>query len=201
METAKKADKKELIREAAIRVIAREGFYTTTTDRIAAEAGVAVGTVYNYFKNKEDILSYIFEVEYEKRAKFYKQLQERDALSALEKLYLILEKHLLEVQKNPDIGIIILSERRFPRQCQFIALDHKKGLPLFLSEIISEGREKGELHCGDPQKVSTIIFGALEAILASYLLKLEEGKEVGGQYLKDSLAELMRLVSSGIKTT
>ena len=42
------------------------GFHTATTDKIAAAAGVAVGTIYNYFKNKEDILNHIFQVEYEK---------------------------------------------------------------------------------------------------------------------------------------
>jgi TetR/AcrR family fatty acid metabolism transcriptional regulator len=61
---AVKEQKKEIIRRAAIEVISKLGFHGATTDRIAQEAKVAVGTIYNYFKNKEDILDYIFEVEY-----------------------------------------------------------------------------------------------------------------------------------------
>ena len=59
--------KKELIRRAAIKVLSKQGFYNTKISQIAEEAGIAVGTIYNYFANKEAILDYIFEVELQKR--------------------------------------------------------------------------------------------------------------------------------------
>lgn len=62
--------KKELIRKSAIKIIARDGFYNANVKSIAEEAGIAVGTVYLYFKNKEDILDYIFCIENQKRADF-----------------------------------------------------------------------------------------------------------------------------------
>jgi TetR/AcrR family fatty acid metabolism transcriptional regulator len=62
--------KKELIRKSAVIIIARDGFYNANVKNIAEEAGIAVGTVYLYFKNKEDILDYIFCVENQKRAEF-----------------------------------------------------------------------------------------------------------------------------------
>jgi len=57
-------DKKEAIRKAAIKIMAKEGFYNTKMQAIADECGIAIGTLYLYFISKEDILDYIFMVEY-----------------------------------------------------------------------------------------------------------------------------------------
>jgi len=51
------SEKEELIKQAAIRVFASEGFHKARMEAIAREAGVAVGTIYNYFTGKEDVLS------------------------------------------------------------------------------------------------------------------------------------------------
>jgi len=68
--TGEVMDKKEFIREAAIKVMANEGFYQTKMQSIADKAGIAIGPGYLYFKNKEDILDYIFMIEYNKRLKY-----------------------------------------------------------------------------------------------------------------------------------
>lgn len=44
------------ILEAAIKTFSERGFHKTTIRDISQEAGIAVGTIYNYFKNKEDLL-------------------------------------------------------------------------------------------------------------------------------------------------
>ena len=67
-------NKKESIRNHAIKVIAREGFYRAKVKDIAEEAGIAAGTVYLYFSSKEDILDYIFLVEHQRRADFVNRL-------------------------------------------------------------------------------------------------------------------------------
>ena len=54
-------DKRERILRAAIRVFARKGFYSTRVSEIAKAAGVADGTIYLYFKNKDDVLISIFQ--------------------------------------------------------------------------------------------------------------------------------------------
>jgi len=54
-------NKKDIIRLSATKIIAEEGFYKTRVQAIADDAEIAVGTVYIYFKDKDDILDYIFE--------------------------------------------------------------------------------------------------------------------------------------------
>ena len=54
-------NKHERILEAALKVFAKHGFYSSKVSEIAREAGVADGTIYLYFKNKDDILIKAFE--------------------------------------------------------------------------------------------------------------------------------------------
>lgn len=49
-------DKKEIILGAALRLFAENGFHGTATAKIAQEANVATGTLFNYFKTKEDLI-------------------------------------------------------------------------------------------------------------------------------------------------
>ena len=56
----KDPDKPQQIIEAAIRVFARNGYYNSRVSDIAREAGIASGTIYLYFKTKEEILVTLF---------------------------------------------------------------------------------------------------------------------------------------------
>ena len=61
----KRNRKKELIIDAAIQVFAEKGFYLAKVADVARRAGVADGTIYLYFKNKDDILISLFEIKME----------------------------------------------------------------------------------------------------------------------------------------
>ena len=54
------SDKHQQIIEAAVRVFARNGYYNSRVSDIAREAGIASGTIYLYFKTKDDILVTLF---------------------------------------------------------------------------------------------------------------------------------------------
>ncbi len=55
-----KSEKYHQILDAAVKVFAEQGFFQSTVAQIAREAGVADGTIYLYFKNKDDILLQFF---------------------------------------------------------------------------------------------------------------------------------------------
>ena len=59
------SDKRMRIMEGALKVFALKGFYKTKVSEIAKEAGVADGTIYNYFKSKDEILISLFETQME----------------------------------------------------------------------------------------------------------------------------------------
>ncbi len=183
-------DKKEIVCQAAVEVIAREGFHNATIEKIASSAGVAVGTIYNYFLNKDDILDYIFQKEYEKRKEFFLELQKKE-LHSLEKLKLILAMHFEEVKKNPSIFIVLLRERGMPKVCNFKGITRFEGLPRFIEEILVEGINNGDLRSCDLRVISSAILGSIESLMSRYLLELEDK---GHSKVLDSAAEEIDLL-------
>lgn len=162
-------EKKELIRQSAIKVIAREGFYNTKTSKIADEAGVAVGTIYNYFHSKDEILEYIFEVEFEKRIKYLKEL-DRKELSIYEKLTMFIEKHFQEIKNNLDTAQILVREKEFPKTSDFSSiLSYLNEIPSLLESMLEEAKEKGEIRDQNPTIIAGLIFGALQGVVEKAL--------------------------------
>lgn len=184
------SDKKELVCQAAIKIIARDGFHNATVEKIASGAGVAVGTVYNYFLNKNDILNYIFQREYEKRKTYFLKLKEED-LHPLEKLKRILSMHFEEVKKNPDVFLVLLRERGMPRVCHFEGITRFEGLPRFIEEILQEGMKSGTLRSSKLHVIAPAIFGSIEALMGRYLMEIEEK---GSSIILDEAAEEIALI-------
>lgn len=187
--------KKEAVYQAAIKVIARDGFHEATIDKIAAAAGVSVGTIYNYFQNKDDILNYIFQKEYDKRRKYYLEIK-KSGRHPLENLKLILSMHFAEVKENPDIYRILLRERCMPRICHFEGITRFEGLPRFIEEILAEGIERGKIRSCNLQIVSAAVFGAIEALMSRYLIELEV---LGSSdVLENASEEIINLLCCGL---
>src|SRR5271167_684787 len=63
-------DKRERILDAAVRVFAKKGFYATRVSEVARAAGVADGTIYLYFKSKDELLVSLFEDRVERLLSF-----------------------------------------------------------------------------------------------------------------------------------
>lgn len=78
--------------DAAVEVIAENGYHQSQVSKIAKQAGVADGTIYLYFKNKEDILISLFK---EKMGQFIERMEEdiKEKATAKEKLALVISKH------------------------------------------------------------------------------------------------------------
>ncbi len=183
-------DKKEVVCQAATKVIAREGFHNATVDKIASAAGVAVGTVYNYFLNKNDILNFIFHREYEKRKTYFLKLKAED-LHPLEKIKRILSMHFEEVKNNPDVFLVLLRERGMPRVCHFEGITQFEGLPRFIEEILQGGMESGALRTCKLHVIAPAIFGSIEALMGRYLMEREEK---GSSAILDDAAEEIALL-------
>ncbi|MGF7186094.1 TetR/AcrR family fatty acid metabolism transcriptional regulator [Desulfitispora alkaliphila] len=188
--------KKEQIREAAISVIAKDGFHTASTDKIAAKAGISVGTIYNYFKNKSDILDYIFQVEYEKRAAFFKNLQEQKDTHPTEKITAILNMHFKRVSENPDLIKVVLEEMRFSQSAYFKQYGRKNGFQKFLAEIIQDGIKQGKIRKCNPEIVALTLFGFIEAMMKQYIYQLTE--EGSSDVFAHAVEEINALIWQGL---
>jgi TetR/AcrR family transcriptional regulator, fatty acid metabolism regulator protein len=186
-------DKKELIRLSATKIIAREGFHKTKVQDIADDAEIAVGTVYIYFKNKDGILDYIFEAQHEKIVAFSEEL-EKENIPPLDKIKRILEFHLQQLEKNPDLAKVLVQEGRVAsaNESQSIKND-SVGVPEIFQKMLDEAKQKGEIRDIDTELFGAIIFFAGRD--TAYLLKVKG--ENDKQY--NVFKELVEFVINGIK--
>src|SRR6185437_2728893 len=102
-------DKREAILRAAIRVFAHNGYFSSKVADIASEAGVADGTVYLYFKSKEEILHSIFDRSME--AALAEAKQKIESISdPREKLRQIALLHLERLGADRDLAVVFQVE-------------------------------------------------------------------------------------------
>ncbi len=186
-------EKYQKILEAAVKVFAQNGFYQSTVAQIAKEAGVADGTIYLYFKNKDDILIQFF--EYKTRLVFERFRQAvKEADTAEQKLSNLVRTHLAEFQSDKNMAIVYQAETHQRRN---LAEDAIKEMSKMYREIISEvvevGQEQGHirrnLYMG---LVMRFITGAVDGVINAWI-------HAQGSYDLVSMADpLVDLFISGI---
>src|SRR5262245_19034602 len=103
--------KRERILDAAVKVFAQEGFYNAKVSQIAQAAGVADGTIYLYFKSKDDLLISLFEDRMELVNRTLKEAL-ASARGAVDRLKAVVRLHLELVEKNRHMAEVICVELR-----------------------------------------------------------------------------------------
>jgi len=164
-------DKRDRILKAAIKVFAKNGFYATRVSEIAKAAGVADGTIYLYFKNKDDVLITIFEDGINRLLVILRKVAESD--EPFEKrITRIIELQLGLLEDQRDLAEVITVNLR-----QSSRLLKQYATPLFMQYIdviagvVREGQEDGAFRKDlNPRVVARSLFGALDAILLTWAL-------------------------------
>ncbi len=170
--TAKKKsanDKRERILRAAVKVFAKNGFYATRVSEIAKEAGVADGTIYLYFKNKDDVLITIFEDGIQKLLGILREVAESDEPFE-RRITRVIELQLGLLEEQRDLAEVITVNLR-----QSSTLLKQYAAPLFMQYIeviaglIRAGQKEGAFREDlNPRVVARSLFGALDAILLTW---------------------------------
>jgi TetR/AcrR family transcriptional regulator, fatty acid metabolism regulator protein len=185
----KSNDKYHRILEAAVKVFAKQGFYESTIAQIAREAGVADGTIYLYFKNKDDILVQFFEFKTKQVFdRFQKIVKKGD--NAIEKLTQLIRRHLKEFEKDQNMAVVYQAETR--RNSPLVKEQIRQMSKMYLdivAEIVEQGQVEGcfrkDLYLG---LVKRYILGAVEEVINTWIRS-------GGKYdlvaMADPLVDLL----------
>ena len=156
---------------AATKVFARSGYFNSKVADIAREAGVADGTVYLYFKNKDDILVSIFNhVMDEALTDGRKRLAETD--DPVEKLRRIVHAHLDRLGRDRELAVVFQVELRSSTKFmeQFSATKVTEYLELIRASI-EDGQKRGVFRRGLNTKiVAKVLFGALDEMVTNWVL-------------------------------
>jgi len=163
--------KPQQIVDAAIRVFARNGYYNSRVSDIAREAGIASGTIYLYFRTKDEILVTLFR---EKMAQWVALVRreiapERGAEAKIRKLVAL---HFAVLEGDPDLAEVVQVELRQGHKFFRGASAHEVSAYFdLIGSILHEGMASGQIRPDLPVKIATkMLFGAMDQMATSWVL-------------------------------
>ncbi len=175
-------------------MFAGKGFYNARVSEIARRAGVADGTIYLYFKSKDEILISIFEEEMEK---FIGRVREQvaEAGTPVERLEAFIQAHLALVREYPKLAQVFQVELRQSNRFikEYTGTRLKEYLDI-IGSIIEEGQRDGVLRADlQPGLLKRALFGALDEIATHWVLSKN------GRYdLQQSAGALTSIFLNGV---
>lgn len=131
----KEGNKEKDIIEAAVNVFAEFGFHRSKISKIAEEANVAAGSVYVYFKNKDDILQQIFEYLWKKIYLEFEGLYKNLEISSAEKIDAMIDVVFDVFSENPAAAKVFVNEQ------QHLQIDGKMKFVEYYEKFFKEAKE------------------------------------------------------------
>jgi TetR/AcrR family fatty acid metabolism transcriptional regulator len=197
-------EKRRRILDAAIRIFGRRGFHEARIADIAADAKVAEGTVYLYFRNKEDLLGVVFDESMDGVLEKGRAVARADAPAA-ERLTALVDLHFQFIGSDRDLASVFQIElRRSARLVERFSRSKLVEHFRLLGDVLKDGIAAGEFRKDlDPRLAVRILFGAADEILSEWLLSGEkkpsaDAKQLVGTLLKGFAAK-EKEISSKVK--
>jgi TetR/AcrR family transcriptional regulator, fatty acid metabolism regulator protein len=195
----KKNQKREMIVDAAIKVFAEKGYHSSRTLDISKEAGVAYGSLYQYFKSKDDILLYMFQKTWKDLVKRMEKI-DKTIDSSEDKLLAIFDMIFRSYRNKPDLMKVLIMD--VPRLSQFYSTENQKLYHSFfvnLAKVFLEGQIKGAFR-GDisPMIAAFVIYGAVDTTIRQYVYNPEfKYENFPLEEAKNQIMKLLNTVYSG----
>ncbi|WP_181349770.1 TetR/AcrR family transcriptional regulator [Thalassobacillus sp. CUG 92003] len=189
----KNKPKYKQIIDAAVEVIAENGYHSSQVSRIAKKAGVADGTIYLYFKNKEDILVSLFQ---NKMGQFVEKIEEETTAqdNASDKLRSLIDMHFSQLSADHHLAIVTQLElRQSNKELRQKINDVLKRYLAVIDAIVQEGIDEQIFRDDlDRRLVRQMIFGTMDETVTNWVMKDERYNLV-----KQS-AEVHRMLVNGL---
>ncbi|MBX7054189.1 MAG: TetR family transcriptional regulator [Pyrinomonadaceae bacterium] len=164
-------DKREAILRAAIKVFAVKGYFNSKVADIASEAGIADGTVYLYFKSKEEVLHSIFD---RAMSEFIEEGKREISLIAApeDRIRKIAQLHLEKLGSDRDMAVVFQVELRGSTKFmqEFSAAGFSEYLDI-IRQTIEDGQKAGAFRSDiKPIVCAKILYGALDEMVTNWIL-------------------------------
>jgi TetR/AcrR family fatty acid metabolism transcriptional regulator len=151
-------------------VFAEQGYFKSTVAQIAREAGVADGTIYLYFKNKDDIMVQFLDFKIKKVfTRFRQEVDKAD--HAVDKLRNLIKAHLDEFQKDRNMAILYQSETHQKTRLTERQIREMSDLYLdIVTEILEQGQQEGSMRQSlYVWLVKRFILGAVDEVINTWI--------------------------------
>lgn len=186
-------DKRAAILRAATKVFADNGYFNSKVSDIAAEAGIADGTVYLYFKSKDEILHSIFDramTEFIEEGR--REIEGITEVAA--RLTRIAELHLGRLGADREMAIVFQVELRGSTKFmqEFSAAGFREYLEIIRSTI-EDGQRQGVFRADiKPIVAAKVFYGAIDEMVTNWVISSKRYP------LKPMAAEVMKIFLGGI---
>lgn len=170
-------EKRELILASMQKLMAENKAQSASVNDIAKEAGISKGSIYYYFKSKDDIIEAVLERSYKKVLEESWQLTKNKGINALDKmgrLFDICAYPHLELQKKEIENYFHLQENSRLHQ-KFLIITVRELTPI-LREIIDQGINEKSLTCHYPEETAEIVLLIITWLLDPNVFPCEDDK-------------------------
>jgi AcrR family transcriptional regulator len=162
--------KRQSIQEAVIRLMCREGLKSVTMERVAQEVGIAKGTVYLHYRDKQTLLDAVKDSSLDPLMAKVEDIY-RSAATADRKLQTYALRYLAYFDERRDLFRILLYEREVVRvQGSRYQGNRYRKLVTETARVIAEGVRTGVFRDVDAQNVAAMFVDATIAIVNQRLL-------------------------------
>ena len=173
MRKRKQATKEKII-EVALKVFDKKGFFKTTVDDIARAAGLAKGTLYLYFKDKESLYITTIDQHFKNAINFLTEIEAKKG-SPTKKMTDIASNFVLymkEIQSSHPMFAIESSNlsQKILKNIKPIIIRKLMQMTKIVSRIIKEGIEKGEFKDVDPDVAAYYFLNTIRTIFSGSVL-------------------------------
>jgi TetR/AcrR family fatty acid metabolism transcriptional regulator len=183
-------DKRRRIVDAAVRVFAEKGFHTSRVSEVSAEAGVAHGLLYHYFKSKDELLETVFRETWQALLDALREVEESGE-PAREQLRKVAAIVLRTWTREPDLVRVLVREVTRSPQVQREVAEIAEAFAA-IERIVAAGQERGELRAGlEPRLAAVVLYGALEEILTGWVLGQLPGEEDDVRRAERTVVEIL----------
>lgn len=146
---ANKERTKQAILRAALELFARHGFFGTTTKAISRKARIAEGTLFNYFKTKEDLALYFFEQELEGLEEWFEREPRLKRARLAERLFAVIHHHIERISPYEEfIGAVYLRALQPNSKLSPLSLssqEHHWKYLRFIRGLLEEAESAGDI--------------------------------------------------------
>ncbi|MBR9976503.1 MAG: TetR/AcrR family transcriptional regulator [Bacteroidetes bacterium] len=163
-------DKERWITAAAMKIFAREGFHGAKITSIAKEAGVATGSVYLYFANKEGLLQHIFSELWQAMHASFQDLLLRKELTEKERIEHLIDSIFDLFADRPALALLFVNEqpyllREAPGEMMYHYVDFLRMGEQVVRSGIGKGEFSPDMH---PRVFTNFVFGGIRQLLQQW---------------------------------
>ena len=166
-----KIDKRDALLRAAIETFAARGFFNAQVADVARTAGVAAGTVYLYFRGKDDLLISIFEKTMKEAIAAGRESIARHT-DPLAQLRTIARLHLDRMSRDRDLAVVFQVElRQSTKFMERFSATHLRDYLGIIRDVIARGQSMGIFRKNlNPTLAAKLLFGMLDEMATNWIL-------------------------------